>query len=375
MKSKPGTARGYFAIGIEGGSKAVNLGNLLRSAHAFGASFVFTIGADPRVMDTIADTSRAPSHLPLYHWQSIEEMRLPRGCRLVGIELVDDAVELPAFAHPVQAAYVLGPERGVLSPALIARCAHLVRIPTAFSLNVATAGAIVMYDRLALPRPVRQPPGRRRRGARGEGRACARRPAPPNTGGLTPSPGQGKIKYVCFHPLTTNRDGEMRRAVRAASIITALSCTSAWADNPTLLEKYKEWSAFAASGTPKVCFALAQPKQSTPKGIKRGPVYFYISQWPADGVTNEVSVKMGYPFGPGAKATATVGGAKFDLFTKDEGAFVEKVDTELGLVEAMKKGSTLKIDGKSARGTATSDVYSLEGLSDALARIAKECSS
>jgi invasion protein IalB len=169
--------------------------------------------------------------------------------------------------------------------------------------------------------------------------------------------------------------GEMRRAVRAACLITALSCTSAWADNPTLLQKYKEWSAYAATGTPKVCFALAQPKQTTPKGIKRGPVYFYISQWPADGVTNEVSVKMGYPFSEGAKATATVGGAKFDLFTKDEGAFVEKVDTELGLVEAMKKGSTMKIDGKSARGTATSDVYSLDGLSDALARIAKECSS
>ena len=374
MKSKPGTARGYFAIGIEGGSKAVNLGNLLRSAHAFGASFVFTIGADPRVMDTIADTSRAPSHLPLYHWQSIEEMRLPRGCRLVGVELVEDTVELPAFAHPVQAAYVLGPERGVLSPALIARCAHLVRIPTAFSLNVATAGAIVMYDRLrCLGRFASRPVAV---GGAPEARTeHARRPAPPNMGGLTPSPGQGKIKYVCFHPLTTNRDGEMRRAVRAASIITALSCTSAWAGNPTLLEKYKEWSAFAAAGTPKVCFALAQPKQSTPKGIKRGPVYFYISQWPADGVTNEVSVKMGYPFGPGAKATATVGNAKFDLFTKDEGAFVEKVDTELGLVEAMKKGSTLKIDGKSARGTATSDVYSLDGLNDALARITKECSS
>jgi hypothetical protein len=111
VKSKPGTARGYFAIGIEGGSKAVNLGNLLRSAHAFGASFVFTIGADPRVMDTIADTSRAPSHLPLYHWQSIDELRLPRGCRLVGVELLDEAVELPAFPHPVQAAYVLGPGR------------------------------------------------------------------------------------------------------------------------------------------------------------------------------------------------------------------------------------------------------------------------
>ena len=140
--------RGYFGIGVEGVSKAMNVGALMRTAHAFGASFVFTIGADPRVMDTIADTSRASSHLPLYHWQSVDELRLPRGCRLIGIELLDEAVELPAFPHPLQAAYVLGPERGVLSAGVIARCHHLVRIPTAFSLNVATAGAIVMYDRL-----------------------------------------------------------------------------------------------------------------------------------------------------------------------------------------------------------------------------------
>ena len=60
---------------MEGISKAVNLGNLLRSAHAFSASLVFTIGADARAMDTIADTSRAPAHLPLYHWQSLAELR------------------------------------------------------------------------------------------------------------------------------------------------------------------------------------------------------------------------------------------------------------------------------------------------------------
>jgi tRNA G18 (ribose-2'-O)-methylase SpoU len=148
VRSLEGTARGYFAIGVEGVSKAVNLGNLLRSAHAFGASFAFTIGADARVMDTIADTSRARGHLPLYHWPIAADLHLPRGCRLVGIELLDEAVELPVFAHPVQAAYVLGPERGVLSPELVACCHHLVRIPTSFSLNVATAGAIVMYDRL-----------------------------------------------------------------------------------------------------------------------------------------------------------------------------------------------------------------------------------
>src|SRR6185437_832442 len=151
-------------------------------------------------------------------------------------------------------------------------------------------------------------------------------------------------------------DREMRRAVRAACVVWALSVTPALAQDVTLLEKFKDWSAYAATGSPKVCFAVAKPKQANPQKIKRGPIFFYISRWPADNVTNEISVKMGYPFGAGAKATVTVGTAKFELFTKDEGAFV------------------MKIEGKSARGTATSDIYSLDGLSDALDRAAKECS-
>ena len=159
VKSLLPAGRGYFAIGVEGVSKSVNLGNLLRSAHAFGASFVFTIGADPRALETRADTSKAASHIPLYHWKTIADLSLPKGCRLVGLEFIEGAAELPSFAHPTQAAYVLGPERGSLSPALVAKCHYVVRIPTAFSLNLATAGAIVMYDRVRTlgrfaPRPV-----------------------------------------------------------------------------------------------------------------------------------------------------------------------------------------------------------------------------
>jgi hypothetical protein len=75
-------------------------------------------------------------------------MALPQGCVLVGIELTDDAADLPSFRHPLNAAYVLGPERSSLSPAVLARCAHVVRIPTRFSLNLSVAGALVLYDRL-----------------------------------------------------------------------------------------------------------------------------------------------------------------------------------------------------------------------------------
>jgi tRNA G18 (ribose-2'-O)-methylase SpoU len=148
VKTSTPPARGYFAIGVEGISKAVNLGNLLRSAHAFGASFVFTIGGDEKALQLQSDTSKASAHMPLYHWRGLADLKLPKGCSLVGVEILDEAHELPSFPHPLRAAYVLGPERGALSPELTARCQHLVRIPAAFSLNVATAGAIVMYDRL-----------------------------------------------------------------------------------------------------------------------------------------------------------------------------------------------------------------------------------
>ena len=140
--------RGYFAIGVEGISKPENAGNLFRSAHAFGASFVFSIAADQRVQRSHADTSRTAENLPWYVYPTVADFALPSGCQLVGIELLDEAVELPSFRHPHRAAYVLGPERGQLSLELVARCDHLVKIPTGFCITLSTAGAVVMYDRL-----------------------------------------------------------------------------------------------------------------------------------------------------------------------------------------------------------------------------------
>ena len=149
----PALPRGYFAIGAERISKALNLGNLMRSAHGFGASFTFTIGATYQALEARADTSKGRQHLPHYNWASVQELALPEGCRLVGVELLDEAVDLPSFRHPLRAAYVLGPEQGALSPELLARCQHVVRI------NLAMAGAIVMYDRVRClgrfpPRPL-----------------------------------------------------------------------------------------------------------------------------------------------------------------------------------------------------------------------------
>ena len=151
--------RGYFGIGVEGVSKAMNVGSLFRTANAFGASFVFTVAAAyQRREGAKSDTSDTPGQVPFYGFPDVGSLLLPAGCELVGVEIDEAAVDLPSFRHPPQAAYVLGPERGNLSRALMERCDFVVRIPTRFALNLGLAGAIVMYDRLAsLGRYARRP--------------------------------------------------------------------------------------------------------------------------------------------------------------------------------------------------------------------------
>ena len=152
--------RGYFGVGVDGISKPMNLGALMRTAHAFGASFTFSVEAAQAIRQMQnADTSKSTEHVPYYAWGTIGEMALPKGCVLVGVELTDDAVDLPSFRHPISAAYVLGREKGDLSAAMLAKCAHVVKIPTRFCINVSLAGALVMYDRVMSlggypPRPI-----------------------------------------------------------------------------------------------------------------------------------------------------------------------------------------------------------------------------
>ncbi len=145
--------RGYFGIGVEGVSKPMNFGSLLRTAHAFGASFAFAIapGFDPVAVARHvrhADTSDAAGNLPVHAYPTVAALHLPLGCRLVGVELLPEAIDLPSFRHPRRAAYVLGAERGSLSPELLARCDFVVRIPAKFCVNLGVAGALAMYDRM-----------------------------------------------------------------------------------------------------------------------------------------------------------------------------------------------------------------------------------
>ncbi|MFP4097651.1 MAG: RNA methyltransferase [Alphaproteobacteria bacterium] len=141
--------RGYFGVGVENISKEQNVGTIVRSAYSFGASFFFSIqpGLDINAL-RVSDTSDAFDHLPYYQYDMAEAFALPMDCTLVGVELVEEAVELPSFRHPRRAAYILGPEMGSLSSPVLDRCHHVVKIPMSFCVNVGVAAAIIMYDRM-----------------------------------------------------------------------------------------------------------------------------------------------------------------------------------------------------------------------------------
>jgi len=129
--------RGYFGIGVQGISKAANLGAVLRTAHAFGASFAFTLEAHHTVREVKqTDTSGSAAHLPFYEWDNEADIILPKNCQLVGVELTQHSTVLPSFHHPLNCAYILGPEKGSLSDTMQARCDHIVKIPTKFCINV-----------------------------------------------------------------------------------------------------------------------------------------------------------------------------------------------------------------------------------------------
>ncbi|MEW6125133.1 MAG: invasion associated locus B family protein [Pseudomonadota bacterium] len=167
-----------------------------------------------------------------------------------------------------------------------------------------------------------------------------------------------------------------RSAVLGAALVMgfAAPALAQGAAQPKPVAQFGDWSVYTGqTGTSKVCYALSQPKDRKPEGLNRDPAYFFVSTRPGEKVKNEVSITMGFGLKEGSEAKLTIGSQVFQLYTKDEGAWVRNVAEEGKLVEAMKKGKDLTIAGTSGRGNVTTDRYSMSGLGQALDRVAQEC--
>jgi hypothetical protein len=162
----------------------------------------------------------------------------------------------------------------------------------------------------------------------------------------------------------------------AAKPAPAAAASVAGGAEPTLVGQFGTWGAYtAAPNGKKVCFALAKPASSktNPPNRPRDPAYAFVSTRPAEKVTNEVSIMIGYTLKAGSESTLEVGGGTYAMYTQGDGLWIKNAAEEEKMVEAMRKSPDVVVKGVSTKGTETVDTFSTKGLAQALDKLAQDC--
>ncbi len=168
-------------------------------------------------------------------------------------------------------------------------------------------------------------------------------------------------------------------ALTLASIVSAPLAQAAPSQEP--IGTYNYWRVFVeGSGAAKYCFALGEPTSTLPKNAERGKIFMSVAHRPGQGVRNEVAVSIGYPFSSESNPFAKIDGQSFDFFTgvraqngADDWAWLLNLKDQKRLVAAMKNGLEMDFKGTSARGTLTTDRYSLRGFTAAMKALDAAC--
>lgn len=158
------------------------------------------------------------------------------------------------------------------------------------------------------------------------------------------------------------------------ALFCALAAVSPAGAEPQALATFKSWSVFVhETGTDRVCFAAAEAADKSPKTVNHGDIFFLIATWKSGAATNQPSFRVGYNLQEAPAPVVRIGADKWDMYVSENEAFIESAAAEQGLINAMRKGDDMKISAMSSRGTATSYVVSLSGVSAALDRVREAC--
>jgi len=169
----------------------------------------------------------------------------------------------------------------------------------------------------------------------------------------------------------------MRAAVLAVLAAAAATPVSA-ADR---LGTFGDWSAYKdAEDGRAVCYIGSAPKSMTGDYTSRGDAFVVVTLRPAEKPFGVVTVEAGYPYADGGEVSVVIDDKnRFSLFTHNRpgdgkgDAWANTDADDKALVEAMKAGNRMVIQGRSSRGTLTTDTYSLSGFTRALETMSRAC--
>jgi hypothetical protein len=169
----------------------------------------------------------------------------------------------------------------------------------------------------------------------------------------------------------------MKKILGLSAALSLSLVLPAAAEPATLLGVFGNWSAYTSgTGSSLTCYALSKPRASRP-AAKRGAIYLMVSDWPSRKVKAEPQIVYGYQAKEGGAAALGVGSDKFTFFIRNNGkegsAWLQQLNDNSRLIDAMQAGVSAVASGISARGTKTSDTYSLSGFNDAMAKVHAAC--
>lgn len=164
----------------------------------------------------------------------------------------------------------------------------------------------------------------------------------------------------------------VRRLALAVALGVSLGATATAADKS--LGTFKVWSAMTFNEDDKtVCMMWSQPEKAEGDYKKRGEVFVFVTHRPGDREMNKVSFETGYTFKESSEVRVSIDGTAYTLYTEGSTAWSYDVKDDVRMVNAMRAGRTMIMEGTSSRGTKTRDTYSLSGFTAAHNTINKAC--
>ena len=144
------------------------------------------------------------------------------------------------------------------------------------------------------------------------------------------------------------------------------------------LKNFKKWCAGEYKGSEsKSCIMISTPitEKGEPPYKSRGQVVATVYHMPSEDSMGVIYITTGYTYQKGSIVTVKIDKNKDYEFNILEGdsAFSDDEGIDKQLIVEMKKGNNMKVVGFSARGTKTTDIYSLVGFSSAYTYISNLC--
>ncbi len=143
---------------------------------------------------------------------------------------------------------------------------------------------------------------------------------------------------------------------------------------PKLHQTIRDWAVFTMpSNGDTVCYVRSFAQDKAPKNVNHGDVIFFVTSWKSGIAKHQPSLMTGYAFKAAPPPKAKVGSTQITMYPDGNEAFIEEARDEKKLVTAMRKGSVMRVDARSARGTSTTYEFSLSGITAALQKADALC--